>query len=269
MARLTLQPYGVGSKVDSSGPLSLPESQGWISQTFFRPSVRVGNHFFGGDWYAGRQLEDGSFWVFLADVTGHGYYAYLLASGLPAVWQRCWSAHPNRPPEPAEFLACMHELIADCLPEGFFLECTLVRLGVDGRTTVVAAGGTRFWLRRGSHRPDLVKLRGAWLGLRAPVTNEQHTLSLGDNDELLLATDGVFDQLENGAGEELNLPTSPQAGLFEVVRGLLEKSLASSPQKDDITMVLLRRRAQPADEPRSASGGLSRAGRNGTGDVPV
>jgi hypothetical protein len=267
MAKLTVNPYGAGGRDDLSGALSLPESRGWVSRTFFRPSVRLGKHFFGGDWYAGRQLDDGSFWVFLADVTGHGYYAYLLASGLPGVWQRCWSDHPDHPPEPAELLARMHELLADCLPEGIFLEATLVRLGEDGRTTVVAAGGTRFWLCRGSSRPDLVKLRGAWLGLRAPHPEDQHTLTLGHGDELLLTTDGVFDQLDGGEVVERHGPPG-EVSLFEVVRELLEQSLANGPQKDDITLVLLRRRdptgAVEVGEPASLT-----PGRNGMGDVPM
>ena len=79
-------------------------------------------HRFGGDWYAGRLVDDGTLWVFLADVTGHGYYAYLLATSLPVVWQRCWNAHPNREPEPAELLGAMHEMLADCMPDGIFLE---------------------------------------------------------------------------------------------------------------------------------------------------
>ena len=103
---------------------------------------------------------------FVADVTGHGYFAYLLASGLPALWQRCWNAQSRRPPEPVALLACMHDLLCESMPEGIFLECTLVRLTSDGLATVVPAGGTRVVLRRGSRRPDLLKLRGAWLGLQ-------------------------------------------------------------------------------------------------------
>src|SRR5262249_32743556 len=147
--------------------------------------------FFGGDWYAGRRNDDGSLWVLLADVTGHGYYAYLVASSLPAVWQRCWNAHPDHVPEPADLLETMHELVSDCLPEGVYVECTLARLDAEGRVTVSPAGATRLLLRRDAGEPNLVKLRGSWLGFRAPERDEQHTLELEDGDELILATDGI------------------------------------------------------------------------------
>ncbi len=267
MARLATQPHGNPTLADSPAPLPLPDSPGYVSQTFSRPYTRLGHHFFGGDWYAGRQLDDGSLWVFLADVTGHGYFAYLLASGLPALWQECWNMHAHRTPEPIELLTSMHELLCESMPEGIFLEGILVRLDSDGEATVVSAGGTRLLLRRGSRRPDLLKLRGAWLGLRAPSSDEQHCFSLDDGDELLLATDGVFDQLED-SGNDGTFPAGLTGGLFDSMRRQIEQSLAHGPQKDDITMVLLRRRA-PREQPARTIPIRQIASSNGAGDVPV
>jgi hypothetical protein len=277
MARLALNPHGGGS-FSPAGLLPLPESPAYQYRTFSRPYSRLGDSFFGGDWVTGRHLEDGSLWLLLADVTGHGYYAYLLACGLPALWQRCWSRYPEPPAEPADLLAAMHEILADCMPEGIYLECTLVRLLQGGEVTVVPAGGIRLVVRSGAGRPSLVKLRGAWLGLRAPSLDEQCTLALSHGDELLLATDGVFDQLEDDGGPDVVLEPNPDESLFDNVRELLERSLQRGPQRDDITMVLVRRRAaQEATTTLPFSG--SAAGRlvdvpgtsreNGAGDVPV
>jgi hypothetical protein len=267
MARLATQPHGTPALPDSPSPLPLPESPGYQSQTFFRPFSRLGHHFFGGDWYAGRQLDDGSLWVFVADVTGHGYFAYLLASGLPALWQSCWDTHPQRPPKPVELMVSMHKQLCESMPDGIFLEGTLVRLDSAGRATIVPAGATRMLVRRGRGRPELLKLRGAWLGLRAPGHDDQHTLSLDHGDELLLATDGLFEQLEEHGGE-VALASNPPGALFDAIRERIEQSLANEPQKDDITMVLLRRRAPQEDfaptlpiRPTVTS--------NGAGDVPV
>jgi serine phosphatase RsbU (regulator of sigma subunit) len=248
----------------------LPDSPAYHSETFFRPSAQVGRHLFGGDWYAGRQLDDGTFWVFLADVTGHGYYAYLVASALPGVWQRCWQAHPGRAPEPAELLAAMHELLADCLPDGVYLECTLARLGPDGEATVAPAGGTRLLVHPARQRPGLVQLRGAWLGLRPPRPEEQHTLRLGHGDELVLATDGVFDQLDEHGGAEAVTRRVParRGALFAALCEALEGSLTAGGQKDDITMVLLRRR-EPAGPEEVILPFPGAAGASGRGDVPV
>jgi hypothetical protein len=146
----------------------------------------------------------------------------------------------------------MHELLTDCMPEGIFLECTLVRLDDEGRATVSPAGGSRLLVGKKRRPPDLVKLRGAWLGVRAPTADEQHRLELGHGDELILATDGVFDQLDDHGGTAFLANGAPEdRGLFETLRESLERCLQCSPQKDDITLVLLRRR-EPADHERDA-----------------
>ncbi len=247
VARSAVMPHGAGRPNGSAPSLPpLPDSPDYRSGTFFRPYSQMGGQFFGGDWYVGRRLDDGTLWVLLADVTGHGYFAYLLASALPSVWQRCWAAHPGEPPEPAELLAVMHDLISDSMPDGMYLEATLVRLSPTGEATVAAAGGTRL-LHRGDDGPELVKLRGAWLGLRAPTAGEQHNMKLGDGDELVLATDGVFDQLdEEGGHDAVRDAWRVGASVFDVVRGLLERSLARTAQKDDITLVMLERQGGAA-----------------------
>lgn len=243
LAQLAVEPPGVAAN-GREGPPPLPDCPVYHSETFFRPHGRVGGRHVGGDWFTGRRLDDGTFWVFLADVTGHGYYAYLLATALPAVWQRLWEAHPGAPPEPAELLASMHELLVDCLPDGIFLECTLVRLTSEGRATVAPCGGTRLLVHPAKRPAGVVKLRGAWLGLRAPTLEEQHSLDLDHGDELVLATDGIFDQLDEGGGAEAVTSRVPsrRGALFAALREAVEASLAAGEQKDDMTMVLLRRR---------------------------
>jgi len=241
IARIIAAPHGGSGAGASSGPPPLPEAPDYHSDTFFRPYTQVGDHFFGGDWYAGRTHED-SLWVFVADVTGHGYFAYLLATALPAVWQHCWNQRPGRVPQPAELLAAMHHQLADSLPEGIFLECTLVRLDSRGHAVVSPAGGTRLLIRRERGIPELVKLRGAWLGLAAPSTEDQYRLDLSPGDELVLATDGAFDQLDEEGGMESMASEFRGRTLFDDFRSRLEESLAREPQKDDITLVLLRRR---------------------------
>src|SRR5262249_24642875 len=125
----------------------------------------------------------------------------LLASTLPGVWRTCWESAPMAP---AELLAAMHDLLADCLPEGVYVECTLARLHSEGEVVVVPAGGSRLLLRRGPQdKPMFVKLRGAWLVLACPSRGDQRTWTLEDGGELLLATDGLFDQLhERGSSEQ-------------------------------------------------------------------
>jgi Stage II sporulation protein E (SpoIIE) len=239
VARSAFRPLDGERGLDGPGPL--PSSRAYHSETYFRPYQRLADAWFGGDWYVGREGADGSLWVFLADVTGHGYHAHLLACGLPDVWRRCWDEVRKPDPEPAHVLTLMHDLLSDCLPDGIFLECTLVRLGADGRVTVAPAGGTRLLIRRGGMQTDLYYLRGAWLGLRPPELADQRSWMLEDGDELLLATDGVFDQLEGDWSGTL----ADDVPLFDAVRRLVEDAIAGAPQRDDLTMVFVRRQPSP------------------------
>jgi serine phosphatase RsbU (regulator of sigma subunit) len=266
VAKLASQPYG-RSPGSTTAPAPLPRWPGYDSEALFQPHEQVGDYWFGGDWFGGLESDDGSLWVLVADITGHGYYAYLLASTLPSVWQTCWESAPTAP---AELLASMHDLLADCLPEGVYVECTLARLRPAGEVVIVPAGGSRLLLRRGpQEKPILVKLRGAWLGLARPSRGDQRTWTLEEGGELLLATDGLFDQLhELGPSERAEWLGRIGGGgcLFERVRELLRQALARAPQKDDITMVLLRRRAA---EPAASLPCVDLSSPNETGDVSV
>ena len=275
VAKLAVNPHGSAGN-GLIGPTLLPASPMVEYETFFRPYTRLGSQFFGGDWYAGRSDDDGTVWIFLADVTGHGFYAYLLASALPAIWARCWLLHPGQSPEPAEVLTAMHDLVSDCLPDGIFLECLLARLDPRGKMTFSPAGGARVMVRYGSQSPGMMKLRGSWLGLKAPTCDEQREIQLGAGDEVLLTTDGVFDQLEDHGGAEgiFDRPATRMTSLLVSFREGIERSLANEPQKDDITMVLLRYQdgqgeSDGVDEGPITlpfPGGKSSFGR---GDVPV
>jgi hypothetical protein len=244
LARLLRIPHGVtATNGHSRTALPFPETPFYRYATFSRPYSQIGTQFFGGDWYVGRHNADGSLWVFLADVTGHGYFAYLLATALPAVWQNCWAAYPQTLPQPAELLGRMHELLADSLPEGIFLEATLVTLRPEGETVVLPAGATRFVLRCRGQSPEVIKLRGAWLGLSPPNPDHALRLRLDEGDELLLVTDGVFDQLDDAGGLEALRREWRSGTTFDLVQRLLEQALARGPQKDDITVVWLERQA--------------------------
>jgi serine phosphatase RsbU (regulator of sigma subunit) len=161
----------------------------------------------------------------------------------------------------------MHRLLEECLPDGVYVECTLARLGPDGAVAISPAGGSRVLLRRGG-RVELVRLRGGWLGLLPPSAGDQHAVTLAAGDELLLGTDGFFDQLA-ALGEPVPAELqqlSTFRPLFDHARDLLQRALKATPQIDDITLVLLRRRGE--DE-RAVLPFLGPAGRNGGGHVPM
>jgi serine phosphatase RsbU (regulator of sigma subunit) len=270
VARLSLSPFGVGAgqeqasrereRPEAGAPAPLPACNLYHNETLFLPYERVGGFWFGGDWYGGRKAADDALWVIVADVTGHGYYAYLLASVLPHVWEACWK---DAPPgmRPADLLQGMHDLLESCLPEGVYVECTLVRLDAAGQATAAPAGGSRLLLRRQGGASDLLKLRGGWLGLFPPSPADEKSWTLAEGDELLLGTDGAFDHLPATVGGQSG---SASANLMEDIRRLLREALHHGPQKDDITLVLLRRRLA-AERPVDSTPAL----RKGADDVSV
>jgi serine phosphatase RsbU (regulator of sigma subunit) len=265
VARQALQPFG-GQTSRTVGPAPLPDCTIYHNETLFLPYERLGGFWFGGDWFGGHKTADGALWVIVADVTGHGYFAYLLASVLPNVWDACWKQAAANV-EPAGLLKAMHSLLETCLPDGVYAECTLVRLSSEGEATVSPAGGTRLLLRRKGGSADLLKLRGGWLGLFPPSAADQKSWTLAEGDELLLGTDGAFDHLTeaNGGGLPDRLGRPASASLLDEVQRLLGQALNKGPQQDDITLVLLRRRV--GTTPTAAAGNSSL--RKGAGNVSV
>jgi len=252
VARLLEQPHG---KATLAAAAALPDDAAYQCQAYSRPFETVGDAAFGGDWYVGQHDAGGALWLFLADITGHGYSAYLLASALPLLWRMAWEKQgPSL--DPTDLLTTMHHLLEGVLPEGIYVEGTLVKLQPEGDAVLVAAGGTRVLLRReGTLQPDLLKYRGCWLGMMAPERGEEHHLRLGPGDELVVATDGLFDQLEGFRGQDLagHIQGVTSARLFDWLHGLVQESLAAGPQKDDITLVLLRRRFAARGAPTPAT----------------
>jgi sigma-B regulation protein RsbU (phosphoserine phosphatase) len=243
-----VQPLGEQGSTGSIVPEPLPESEIYVCQAVFLPSEKIGASSFGGDWYGGRREEDGTLWLIVADITGHGYAAYLLAHALPAVWRKCWADNRLVGAQPGDVLAAMHDLLQDCLPEDVYAECTLLRLDTQGRATVAPAGGSRLLVRRQRQgRIELLKLRGLWLGFHPPLEQDQESFVLEAGDEVLLGTDGVFDQLIDyeGPGGDLTrlIEDSLHRGsLLDAVKDVLNRALRAGAQKDDITVVYVRRR---------------------------
>jgi hypothetical protein len=262
VGRVLAQPHGQVARAEA-GPTTLPECPVYDSLAYYRPYERIGEAFFGGDWFVGQHDPEGALWVLMADITGHGYHAYLLACALPALWRMAWEQTERRQ-QPADVLTTLHELLQGVLPEGIYVEGTLLKLLPAGDVFVQPAGGSRLLLRRqGTLSPELHTFRGFWLGLMPPLPDDQRQLRLGPGDELILGTDGLFDQLDGHAGLELaaHLGTGSSAELFDWITGLVRDSLEAGPQKDDITLLLLRRRV-PARLARDSSS--TRAA-----DVPV
>jgi hypothetical protein len=244
VAKLVWQPFG--GRVPQA-PDPLPDAEAYASQSLFLPLDEVGGYRFGGDWFGGARGRDGSLWVMVADVTGHGYCVYLLASHLPDAWRVAWEGVSPDWCQPTDLLQSLHSLLEACLPEGVYVEACLGQFHPSGMVTLASAGGTRLLVRHGGCI-TLRTVRGAWLGLCRPNPADQARWSLDAGDETLLASDGLFDQFAaspRASAVVTDLLARGPMGktLWEQVQHVLTEALREHPQRDDITIVGLQRAA--------------------------
>jgi hypothetical protein len=218
-------------------------------RSYIRPLDRVG-----GDWWD-HDVEPGRvLWVILGDVTGHGYAAYLLAAGLPHLWRaRTITELRARIQEPRELLGALGRELESVLPDDLFVEAVLGRFTTSGEAVLASAGGSRPILRRArADRPEFHSLAGCLLGLELGE-RDQCSWSLDDGDELLLATDGLFDQptrdqerlgkrLAECCRDQLASGRDLHGAVLEVLGQVLEEHA----QHDDITVITLRRHCVPS-----------------------
>jgi hypothetical protein len=223
----------------------------FIVQTHARPLERVG-----GDWVGLKLEDDGSLWIFMADVTGHGSPAHIIANGLPYLWETRSIAQCRADGRaPGEVLAALGTVLETVLPETVFVEAILVRFSPAGRARASGAGNCRLLLRRsGLERFDFHRLGGSWLGLGLHV-HDHGEWELAGGDECLLASDGLYEQ-RDGEGCHLERTLDARAGvhltsgrsLHDAVIATLDEVLAGARQNDDILVVTVRlRTTSPPD----------------------
>jgi hypothetical protein len=122
------------SSIRTIGPYSV--------RTYTLPFEQVG-----GDWSSVDAEGDRSLWILVADVTAHGYPAYITASGLPYLWRtRRIAERRSRGCPPGELLDALSRELEPVLPDAVFVEASLppprrIFTRVGGRRTRPAGLG--------------------------------------------------------------------------------------------------------------------------------
>jgi sigma-B regulation protein RsbU (phosphoserine phosphatase) len=185
--------------------------------------------------------------VFVADVTGHGVPAALVAAMVKvAVSRPC--GHDS---EPAIVIAGLNAILCD---EARGQYATAVYLCLDtvsgvGRYSAAAHPPPLLW-RRGKQSLEALGETGLLLGVRPKEAYADTEFSFEVGDRLLLYTDGLL-EAENAAGESFGdaplatfIKDKQEFGAEQFVDLLLNEVLAwssdrSRAQEDDITIVVL------------------------------
>jgi hypothetical protein len=236
-----------------------PDFEAYEVRSYVRPLERVG-----GDWWD-HDVEPGrTLWVILGDVTGHGYPAYLLAAGLPHLWRAKAIAELRaRVHEPRALLGALGRELEAVLPDDLFVEAVLGRFSSSGEAVLAAAGGGHPILRRArADLPEFHSLSGCLLGLELGE-RDQCSWSLDAGDELLLATDGLFDQpasaderLGKRLAELCRGELSAGRDLHAAVVEVLGRILGEYAQHDDITVITLRHHGVASLAPGTSHAGM-------------
>ena len=151
----------------------------------------------GGDWLGVDHTNGEDLWTIVIDVTAHGYAAYITACGISYLWEAQkivdlrMSGH-----SPREVLGVMSQELEQVLPDEVFVEASLGRFTAAGEASV-AAGVCRVIFRNaGQDRVNLQIIGGHLLGSFWGNDHEQKCWNLLADDELTIASDGLYEQLD-------------------------------------------------------------------------
>ncbi len=220
-------------------PAGDPQVPGWEVHGFQRPCFAVG-----GDYYHHLPLEDGRWWLVVADVSGKGYPAALTMANLQAMLQGL--SRLNFPIE--EAIAYLNDALCENLTGGRFVTIFLGKLQPESHSMIWVNAGHVPPLVAGEEGVRALEASAPPLGLTPGVRFSVERTDFSPGDVLLACTDGVT-EARNAQGEmfgerlaawlERHRELSPRALVEELVRDV--DAFANGGMDDDLTVLCARR----------------------------
>lgn len=206
----------------------------------------------GGDYFDWQTLPDGRVAISLGDATGHGIGPALVAASCRAYARAIFLSG-----EQDRLLDNLNRLVAEDLPQNRFITFAVVFLDpASSDIEVLSAGhGPILWYRYATDEIENMEAQGIPLGLMAGAKYDSGTEAcLATGDMLALVTDGFY-EWENPDGEQFGLKRLeaviresrdyPAAEVIARLRSAVEKFCEGTAQNDDLTAVILKRKAEP------------------------
>lgn len=218
-------------------PAQLPASPHYNIAAFYRPMREIG-----GDFYDFHTDANGNLAVLIADVSGHGIPAALIASMVKVAFA---SQHANAG-DPARVLQGMNEALSKRI-KGHFVTAACLHLDFEARLLRYSAAGHPPILRASSGAVESIQENGLALGFSARSRYRNLEAPIASADRFLLYTDG-FTEAHNAAMEEFGLdrlhahlsnPGAPQDCIDACVQAVSAWSGDARPQEDDLTLVVI------------------------------
>lgn len=212
-------------------PAAPPRVEGLELSAFYRPASEVG-----GDFYDFAERE-GRVAVFVADVSGHGVPAALLASMLKIAFATEWP----RSEGPGSLLLRLNELFCGRM-ERQFVTAACVEIDTTSWTARVATAGHPPVLLLDTNGLRELATRGPVIGRFRSIDIEEREVALEPGATLVLYTDGLTEarnQADELWGEERLCGALQRSLAFE---GIVNEAQAwSGGFEDDVTLVGIRR----------------------------
>jgi serine phosphatase RsbU (regulator of sigma subunit) len=228
-------------------PASPPGLDGFEVAGWNQPADQTGGDYF--DW---QTLPDGRIAISLADATGHGIGPALVGASCRAYARASFLAGGGQD----GVLDQLNRLLADDLESNLFVTFAVVLLDPDSaHVNVLSAGhGPLLWYRRATDRVERLEAQGIPLGMIAGVGYERGTEGqLAAGDIFALVTDGFY-EWENPEGEEFGVTRletvlresrdRPAEAVLAALRSAVADFCKGTEQKDDLTAVILKRKAE-------------------------
>lgn len=181
-------------------PDRLPAVPGFLLNAYSAPAAEVGGDYYNFHWASGNNIG-----VLIADVSGKGMKAALVASALASAFRvQTWGNH-----NVANVLGRVNDFVRYALRPGVFITCSYGILDTNAR---------RFTWARAGHEPMALAHSDGTVQWRAPAgmalgvlgsadlldVLEVDSFTMKSGDELLLFTDGLTEAM-NDDGEEFGI----------------------------------------------------------------
>ena len=231
-------------------PSELPRPEGYQLAARNRPARRCGGDYYDALTLVGPEGDD-RLLLCVADVSGKGLPAALLMSNMQATLRALLGRIPSLP------LLAGHAgdlLFAATSPEKYVTAALAELVPGTGRLRFVGAGHLDNVILRADGSIVSLASTGAPLGLLPPgLPYGETSETLHPGDALVLYSDGVTDA-QNAADEEFGEPRlhdvlrlvagQPTDTIIDRVFDAIDTFVAETPQFDDMTMLVVRRRSR-------------------------
>jgi phosphoserine phosphatase RsbU/P len=216
-------------------PHTAPELGSLQLATRYQPMTSVA-----GDFFDFLKLSEERLTILVADVSGHGVPAALVASMLKV----CFAALREKASDPAEVLAGLNLMLRGSLG-GQYVTAACASIDLQGRIIRYAGAGhpASLLLRRDAGKVEQLAENGLFIGPFPMATYANIQVPFQAGDRLLLYTDGIVeatgpDGQEFGAERlERLLLESGHGTPAEFVEKLFQQ-IATPAQQDDLTVVV-------------------------------